>query len=130
MQIVLEIGVSLNLVIFLSRLIRLRHTQKHYATTEALRVARDALPHHPAGRRPSRNLFQRPRPPDLSRPAPAKSARLWRAHPGLVPHDQPCSSDCRARLRGLLERAVAARPLHGFNVRASRKSSEPKASGT
>src|SRR5580658_3351883 len=98
----------LNLVIFLSRLIRLRHTPEHYATTEALRVARGTVPHHSAGRRPSRDLFQRRRPTDLPRPAPAKSAGLRRAPPGLVPHDQPHSPDCRARLRGLLERALAA----------------------
>src|ERR1022692_3493618 len=62
-----ECGVSLNLVNFLSRIMWLRHTQKHYATTEALRVARCAVPHHPAGRRPSRDFFKRHGSADVSR---------------------------------------------------------------
>ena len=105
-----ECGVSLNLVNFLSRIIWLRHTQKHYATTEALRVARCAVPHHPAGRRPSRDFFKRHGSADVSRTPSAESARLRGERLGLVSDDQPRSPHRRARLRGLPERAIAACP--------------------
>jgi hypothetical protein len=105
-----ENRVSLNCAIFL----RLRHPSSHFLSICHVAAAvycpaRPALPCHPAGSRPPRNLLFRPGPFHLS-PSLTRELRGRPSQPPrLVPHVQPRASHCPPAARRLLGDSVAAR---------------------